>query len=290
MDYKKIIKSQRLRFGILSILRFIPSKLMVKIQYRIKLHRKLNLNNPKRWTEKLQLYKLRYRNAILKECSDKYLVRQFIESKGLKHILVDLYDVVNLPNEIDFDRLPDKFVIKTTHGSGTNIFCSSKSELNIDETLQTLKTWLKRDYYLTGREWAYKGIERKIIIEQLLVDNKVQNGIHDYKILCFHGNPKYIVVDVDRYTEHKRNIYDLNWNKIEVFTDYPNFIYDYPKPEKLNEMIEIAKILSKDFPFVRVDLYNVNSRIYFGELTFYPWTGYVQFTPDEFDFILGLEF
>lgn len=291
MNYNRIIKSRKLRLKILSLLNWIPDKLMIRIQYRIKTGRKLNLKNPKRFTEKLQGYKLYYRDPLMTKCSDKYLVRNYVKEKGLSHILNELYGVYDKIDEIDFDNLPEKFVIKTTNGSGTNIICKDKNKLNKEEVIKSLSEWIKRDLYIYGREWSYKNIKPKIIIEELLEEkNNEFTGINDYKFLCFNGQPKYIILDVDRYNGHKRNIYDLEWNELSVLTDKPNINKRNQKPKNLNEMIQIAQTLSKDFPFVRVDLYNINGKIYFGELTFYPWTGYVKFKPDEFDYILGKEF
>lgn len=291
MDYKKIIKSQDTRFKILSLLRFIPDSLMVKIQYRIKLRRKLNLKNPKRYTEKLQWYKINYRDPLMAKCADKYRVREYIHSKGLGYILNELYEVYNNENEIKLEDLPNKFVIKTTNGSGTNILCKNKNDISINEIREELKNWLKRDYYICGREWAYKDAVSKIIVEEYLEDNDNPfEGINDYKFLCFNGKPEYIVLDVDRQVNHKRNIYDLNWNLVDVSTDHDNIKTNIEKPEGLDEMIKIATVLAEDFPCVRVDLYWLNGKVYFGELTFYPWTGYVQFEPDEFDYRLGSKF
>lgn len=291
MDYKKIIKNQDIRFKILHFLRFVPDSLIIKIQYRIKLGRKLNLKNPQRYSEKLQWYKLKYRTPLMTKCADKYGVREYIESKGLKHILNKLYAVYDEVDEINLDKLPKKFVIKTTNGSGTNILCKDKTKISICEIKKLLNKWIKRDYFAAGREWAYKDVIPRIVVEEYLEDEKNQfEGINDYKFICFNGKPKYIVFDVDRQVNHKRNIYDINWNFIDVNTDHPNFGDCVAKPEGLDEMLKVVKILAKDFPCVRVDLYWVNGKVYFGELTFYPWTGYVQFDSDEFDFILGKQF
>jgi hypothetical protein len=291
MDYKRILKNKEVRFRILQLLKFIPDEIMVKIQYKIKLGRNLNLINPKRFTEKLQWYKLNYHNTLMTICADKYGVREYVKSKGLDDILIDLYSVYDNPSDINFGSLPNKFVLKTNNGNGTNIFCNNKSKLSVDEVKKNLIYWMKQDFYLLGREWAYKNIKFKIIIEEFLQDREnIFNGINDYKFFCFNGRVKFIVVDVDRYVSHKRNFYNVNWNYINVSSDYPN-IGDYiTKPYALSDMIKIANRLSEDFPFVRVDLYYVNKKIYFGELTFYPFTGYVQFEPDEFDFKLGREF
>ncbi|ANU24790.1 carbonic anhydrase [Planococcus donghaensis] len=264
---------------------------MLKIQYRLKLKRKLNLKKPKRWTEKIQWYKAYYRNPLMKKCADKYEVREYINSKGLNNILNRLYGVFDNTDQIDFDALPNKFVIKTTNGSGTNILCNNKAELDREKVIKTLDLWLKRDSFTVGREWSYKDLVPKIIIEKFLEDKgNLFEGINDYKFMCFNGKAKYIVFDVDRQIDHKRNIYDIEWNFIDVVTDHPNFGDVVSKPEGLSEMLIIANKLAADFPFVRVDLYWVNNRVYFGELTFYPWSGYVQYTPEKFDITLGEQF
>lgn len=291
MNYKKIFKNQEIRFKILKLFRFVPSIIMIKFQYFVKLGRIPNLKNSNRFTEKLQLYKLKYQLPLMTIAADKYEVRNFISSKNLSEILVELYGVYDSPEEIRYDELPNSFVIKTTNGSGTNIICKDKSKLNRSKSNLLLNDWLRRDYYAAGREWAYKNIKPRIVIEEFLIESKAPNSdINDYKILCFNGEPKYIIVDIDRSTEHKRNIYSTDWTKINVETDKKNFNHKIAKPEKLTEMLEIARSLSENFPFVRVDLYLVNNKIYFGELTFYPWTGYVQFKPDSFDYELGKHF
>lgn len=289
--YKKIISSQKMRFAILRMLKFVPDKAMIKLQYRIKLKRKLNLKDPKRYTEKIQWYKLYYRNPVMMECVDKYGVRKYIEKKGLGNILNQLYQVVDRPEEINFDQLPDKFVIKTTNGSGTNILVKEKKTLNIAETKKKLNDFLNMAEASAGREWAYGGSSKKIIVEELLEDNSNKDkGISDYKFLCFNGKPVYVVYDKDRFSDHKRNFYDVNWNYVKVDSDCPRFEDSVKKPENYEKMVEIASVLSRDFPAVRVDLYNIEGKIYFGELTFYPWSGYVQYTPDSFDFELGKYF
>ncbi|WP_322551820.1 ATP-grasp fold amidoligase family protein [Priestia megaterium] len=291
MDYKKYIKNKELRFKLLHYLRFIPDSTMLKLQYKIKMGRKLNLKEPKRWTEQIQWYKVHYRTPLMTQCADKYEVRKYVKAKGLEHILNKLYATYNGADEVDLESLPSKFVMKTTNGSGTNILCTDKSLLDIDNVKSSAKKWLKRNNYSAGREWSYKNIVPKIIVEEYLENESDSfDGISDYKFLCFNGEAKYIIFDVDRHTNHKRNIYDTNWNFINVSTDHSNFGDSVDKPAGLEEMLKIANILSEDFPFVRVDLYWVNGKVYFGELTFYPWTGYVQFEPDNFDYILGENF
>ncbi len=292
--YKKIIKNPATRKKILNLLRFVPDPIMLKLQYWIKLRRHLNLKNPERFTEKLQWYKINYRNPVMHQCVDKYLVRDFVKSKGLEKILVPLYGKFNSVDEIDFDKLPEKFVLKTTHGSGGwNVFlCADKSKVDVDELKKKLIVPShKIKTKTTGREWVYYGLQPGIVAEGLL-ENKEnpEAGVNDYKIFCYNGKPEYLVVDIDRYIGHKRNIYKADWTLLDASSDCPKANREIPKPENYEEMLEVAAKLSEDFPFVRVDLYNIEGKIYFGELTFYPWSGYVQFSPDEIDYMLGKNF
>ncbi|MBO7303955.1 MAG: carbonic anhydrase [Clostridia bacterium] len=289
-EYKNLIKSRSARMRILAMLGWLPDKAMLKLQYRVKLHRKLNLKNPKRFTEKIQWYKVNYRNSVMHTCVDKYDVREYIKSKGLENILIDLYGVYDSIDNVDFNLLPESFILKSTDGSGgINVFlCNDKSALDVEKVKAALQVGYKLKKKHPGREWAYNGLKHKIIAEKLLVNEKnPEAGIDDYKIFCFNGEPKCIVVDTDRYIGHKRNFYDTEWNDFKVTSDAPACDREIQKPENLEEMLEVARTLSSDFPFVRVDLYNVGGKIYFGELTFYPWSGYVQYYPDNFDFDLG---
>lgn len=291
MNFYKKIFSKKTRFAILKMLKFVPDKSMIKFQYYIKLKRIPNLEEPKRYTEKIQWYKLNYRNDLMPICVDKYRVREYIESKGLTNILVNLYGAYDNANEIDLASLPNKFVLKTTNGSGTNVICKDKSQLDENDLKEQVNQFLQQSSASAGREWAYSHVIPKIIVEELLEDSSSKDGsICDYKFLCFNGNPEYVVLDVDRFSDHKRNIYDTNWNDLHIESDCPCSNEVYEKPEKLEEMLEIAKTLCADFPAVRVDLYCVNNKIYFGELTFFPWSGYVQYTPDSFDFDMGEKF
>ena len=291
MNYKKIIKSRKTRFAILKALKFVPDSLMLRIQYKLQLNRWPNLKRPKRYTEKLQSYKMHYRNPILHQCVDKYEVRKYVCNKGLDNILNKLYGVYSKADDIDFSSLPERFVIKTTDGGGGNtiIICNDKSKLNVQSTIVEVNSWLNASRANAGREWAYVDIDKSQIIVEEYLENPIspEAGIEDFKILCFHGEPKYIIVDKDRYIDHKRNFYTTNWERVYVDTDHEQFEDEYPKPKNLDKMLEIAAKLSSDFPHVRVDLYNIEGKVLFGELTFYPWSGYVQFTPDEFDYKLG---
>ncbi|MBE6834736.1 MAG: carbonic anhydrase [Ruminococcaceae bacterium] len=265
---------------------------MLKLQYKIKLGRALNYDNPQRFSEKLQWYKVNYRNPIMHECVDKYKVRDFIKSKGLESTLVKLYARYNSIEEVEWDKLPDSFVIKTTNGGGglNVVVCHDKNTLDINELNEKLQCKAKKSRY-GGREWAYYGLEPGIIVEELLVNSEnPAAGVNDYKIFCYNGHAKYIIVDTDRYIGHKRNFYDREWNNLHVLSDCPACDREIEKPSNLDEMLSVAEKLSEGFPYVRVDLYNNDGKIYFGELTFYPWSGYVQYSPDEWDFKFGEDF
>ena len=291
MDYKSLLPSRSIRFFILRCLKFLPDRIMLALQYYIKMGKRCNFSNPDRWTEKLQLYKMHYRNPLLGMCTDKYKVRQYVERKGLGENLVELYGVYDNADEIDFGKLPVRFVLKTTDGGGGNnvVLVNNKLSLDVVSLRKQLNSWINVKDVNAGREWAYTQIDKSMIIaEELLVNNAAPDaGIEDFKILCFYGEPKYIIVDKDRYIDHKRNFYDVDWNRVDVTTDHDQFEEPFQKPENLEEMLSVAKILAEDFPFVRVDLYNVDGKIYFGELTFYPWSGYVKFSPEDFDRELG---
>ena len=292
MNYKKIIPSQKTRLKFLRLFDFVPDKMMIKFQYKISTGRKLNLKKPKRFTEKIQWYKLYYRDALITQCSDKFGVREYIKSKGYEDTLVPLYCVYDNAEQINFEDLPTRFVLKITNGSHTNILCEDKSDLDICETKATLNNWLITCTGKSGREWGYYNIKPRIICEKYLEKDN-NNDLIDYKFFCFNGEPFCLYVIVERFLDDgiKLGIYDTNFNKLPYRrTDIRGLISDVEKPKNFDRMIEIAKALSKDFPHVRVDLYNIDGQIFFGELTFYDGSGYKGYVPDEFDTIMGDRF
>jgi len=291
--YQKIIPSKRMRFKILSLLRFIPDEPMLKFQYRVKNGRKLELNAPQRYMEKIQWYKLYYRDPIMQQCADKYTVREYIHSKGLGYILNDLYAVFSSPEELCFDQLPEQFILKLSNGSSTNLVIQDKKAHDLRKVQQKFRDFYAQSASNAGREWVYSTENQPVIVaEQLLEDDtNPDRTLRDYKILCFNGKPEYIICVDGRYTDHYCHvIYDTKWNKQDVVIGHSSAAANYPKPDTLDEMLDIARILSEDFPFVRVDLYSIKGKVFFGELTFFPWSGYMQFTPDSFDFALGKKF
>ena len=297
MNYKKILSNRAYRIKILSLLDFVPDKVMVSLQYRVHTGRKLNWKNTKRLTEKIQLYKLRRDIPTMQQCTDKYAVREYIKAKGFNHLLIPLIGIYDATDDINFDTLPNQFVAKTTDGGGGNqvFVCRDKSPITKDNFLAKLQEWMMapKPSKHFGREWAYEnGYPRRIIIEELLTDDN-KKDIPDYKFWCFHGKPTYCQVIGSRSEKETIDFFDMDWNH-QPFRGLnkacDNATEPIPRPKKLDEMKEVAEKLSQDFPFVRVDLYQANGKVYFGELTFYPASGYGHFTPDEWDEKIGYLF
>lgn len=288
--------TRKIKYVIAKSLQFVPDVLMLKIQYWILLKRALNIKHPERFTEKIQFYKVYYRHPDMLRCVDKYLVREFVvERLGTDKYINTLYQVCKSADLIDFDVLPDKFVIKTTDGgNGDNVLiCTDKAKLNQVKAIKIINSWRNKQYYLISREWAYRGAKQsRVIVEQYLESDENKDGsIDDYKFLCYDGKFHYLWVDKDRYSNHKRGFWDKELNFLNnVKSDIPTFESEIALPGNIDEMILIAEKLSKGFPFARIDLYNIKGKVYFGEITFYPWSGYVQYTPDSFDYELGVHF
>lgn len=218
---------------------------------------------------------------------DKYEVRNYIKNIIGEEYLIPLIGVYDSFEEIDFDKLPNQFVLKCTHDSGGIVICYDKSKFNIDAARKKINKHLKRNYYYSGREWPYKNIKPRIICEKYMVDES-GTELKDYKIFCFNGVPRIIQVDFNRFKEHKRNMYDTGWNYIPISYNYPSDSNKLiKKPRNLEDMLKFAKMLSQNYPFVRVDFYSIYNKIYFGEITFYPASGFGIFNPETYDYLLG---
>lgn len=289
MNYKGVIRSRQFRIKLLTFFNWMPDEIMVRLQYFLKTGRKLHLKKPKRFTEKLQLYKLRYRNIDMLRCTDKYEVRSYVKEKSLGKYLVPLLGVYDKVGDIDFERLPNCFVAKTTDGGGGNqvLVCRDKALLSKMEFEKRLNSWLAapKPKKSIGREWAYENnFPRRIIVEELIGDK--DQDLVDYKFFCFNGKVGFVYGLSDRaYGESVQlGVYDKDFNKLDVNRrdERPQMVA-LKRPLHYDEMVRVSEILSKDFPHVRVDLYNVNGQIYFGELTFYDGSGYMSFDPDGFD-------
>lgn len=259
---------------------------LLKKWYKKRTGRELNLENPKTFNEKIQWLKL-YDNSPLKtKLADKYLVREWIKENLDEEYLIPLLGVYDSFDEIDFDRFPDKFVLKANHGCAWNIIVKDKQKFDKKKAKKKFDKWMKRNYALkAGFEMQYKDIPPKIIAEAFIQDSKGE--LNDYKVLCFNGEPKFIWIDQGRFSNRTENIYDTKWNLQPFLLTYENSKEEVPPPENLETMIEFARKLSRDFALVRVDFYNVDGKIYFGEMTFTSASGVDVFKPAEYDLKLG---
>lgn len=269
--------------------KFISNENLSKFYYRIVLKKKLNLKNPQSFNEKLQWLKLYYypNNLLAIKCADKYAVRNYIESKGYKELLVPIIGNWQNENDIDWDNLPNKFVLKCNHGCAYNIVCNNKKEFNISSAKKQLHLWLNEDFGAFNIETHYSKIKPHIITcEEYLGDN-----ITDYKFFCFNGVPKFIYVSSDLIHDRQAQIgfFDLNGNKMPLKRDDYTDIPSVNLPSFFNEMLSVSKVLCKDFPFVRVDFFLANNRFYFAELTFTPSACMMPFNPEKYDLEWGNE-
>lgn len=265
-----------------NILYKISPKLTLKALFRLKLGYKLDLKNPTTYNEKLQWIKLYDKNPLMPKCCDKYTVREYVESKGCGEILNNLIWEGFNPEDIPFDELPKKCVIKVTHGSTFNIICEDSSKLDRDEVISKCKKWLKAKFLACYGEWFY-GLEKPRVIVENFIESDDNEPLKDYKIFCFNGKPGFICVDSDRFTSHKRDFYTLDWELMDGYAvSYGSSGKTVPKPECLDKLFEYSKKLSEDFLHVRVDFYIAGGKIYFGELTFTNGAGFDKMKPESF--------
>lgn len=289
MDYKKIITNKKTRLRILNMLSMIPDKRMLQIEYRIRLGQKLNLDNPKTFTEKLQWLKLYNRKSIYTTMVDKYGVKKFISDLVGSEYTVPTLGVWEKFEDIDFSTLPLQFVLKCTHDSGSVIVCNDKNKLNMDEIREHFHFHLNNDEYILGREWPYKDVPRRIICEPLLTDVNAGAGstIKDYKFFCFNGVPKVMYISNDRGDDPRTDFFDMDFNHLPIRMKDPNADIPPKKPGCFETMKSIAGKLSLGVPHLRVDFYVVNNRPYVGELTFFHNSGFTAIQPDEWNKKLG---
>ena len=273
---------------LLKRMKFLPQKLYIKIYYEYYSGKKLDYNNVTTFNEKISWLKAFYHKPILTQLVDKYAVRSYVEEKVGKKYLNDLLGVYDRANQVNFDQLPERFVIKGVHGFHYNLIVKDKSKLNRFKAKMLFRKWLSQNhYYRGGMEWAYKDVKPRLIAEKFL-EEKGKEVLNDYKFFCFNGEPKFVQVDMDRGTNNYRCYYDLTWKKLSFNTEKNIFFEgDVQKPENFEEMLEVTKKLAGDFPFVRVDLYAVNGATIFGELTFYPTDARKKFVPEEYNKIIG---
>lgn len=267
----------------------ISDEKAINRHFRRRLNRDVNLKNPTAYNDKIQWLKLNWYDPLATICADKYRVREFVKEKIGEGYLNELLGVYESVDEIDLDKFPNSFVLKATHGSGYNIICRDKNMMDWDKEFKKMRRWLRTNYYWPKREWVYRDIRPKIICEKFL---ESENGreFEDYRVLCFDGEPRLIMVDfnINNKEEARRNIYDLKWNLLDEEITYARETsIELEKPKYLNEMLAISEELSKGFPHVRIDFYIIKNKLYFSEMTFFHQSGMGKFSSEEFEEKLG---
>lgn len=269
------------------LLSLLPDKLFIQLKFFKNFHRLPNLKHPKTFNEKLQWLKLYDRNPYYTKLVDKYEVKKIVAELIGEQYIIPTLGVWDSAEDIDFEKLPDKFVLKATHDSGRVIICKDKSKLDIAKAREEMAYSLKRDFYALTREWPYKNVPRRIIAEAFIEDKS--GDLKDYKFFCFNGKVEFFKVDFNRFTGHKANFYDKDWNILQLEEiAYPSDKEQiHKKPKNFDKMIELVEILAKKMQFIRIDFYNNEGNIYFGEITFFPNSGMVKYNPEEAENKLG---
>lgn len=265
----------------------VSPELTLKILFRLKVGYPLNLEHPRTYNEKLQWLKLHDRNPLMVQCCDKYAVRSYVESKGCGTYLNDLLWQGFDPADIPFDELPERYVVKVTHGSTFNIIVDDSKLVDRDEVVAKCRKWLKAKFLTCYGEWFY-GVERPRVIVERYLENEGKGQLYDYKVFCFNGRARYVRMDIDRFTGHKMVVFDAAWNRFSGYDmGYPEGDIDFAKPDCLDEMIDVAERLSSEFYHARVDFYIVDCHPVFGEITFTNGAGFDRFHPSGFDREMG---
>lgn len=294
MTISKIIRAIKepnriLKYLLTKTARLFPDELYLKMLFPLRTGYKLNLNNPQTYNEKLQWLKLYNRKPEMVKMVDKVDAKEYVAKIIGEEYIIPTLGVYNSVDEIDFNSLPNQFVLKCTHDSGGIVICSDKSKLDIEAAKDKLSRGLKVNYYYQNREWPYKQVKPRIIAEQYMVDESGYE-LKDYKFFCFDGEVKLLFIASDRglkTEETKFDFFDTEFNHLPFLNGHPNSTKKIAKPKGFEKMKEIAAKLSQGEPHLRVDLYDINGKIYFGELTFYHWSGMTPFEPIEWDYKLG---
>lgn len=267
---------------------FLSDKTYIQLMFRALVKEKLNLKTPKTFNEKIQWLKLYDRKPEYVKLVDKYEAKRMLSKIiGEEHI-VPTYGVWDKFDEIDFDSLPDQFVLKCTHDSGSVVVCNNKATFNYGEAKEKLERGLSKNFFFSSREWPYKYVKPRILAEKYLIDSKTEE-LRDYKFFCFDGVPKIYKIDFDRFIKHRANYYDLS-NKLLPIGEVvcpPDPSKELAPPKKLKQMTDLAENLSKGHAFLRVDFYECNDIVYLGEITFYPNSGFGRFIYKDNDELLG---
>lgn len=263
-----------------------PDKLYLQLIFRCKMGYWMDFDNPKTFNEKLQWLKLYNRNPFYTTLVDKYAVKEYVANLIGKEYVIPTLGVWNNAKEIDFDKLPNQFVLKTTNGGGGDVvICKDKSKLDREYVVKHLNQSLKKSIYKNLREWPYKNVLPRVIAEKYMEDDSGE--LRDFKVLCFEGVPKMTEYHQGRYKTHTQDFYDENWNMLPIYQGTPLSGKSIEKPVFFDEMMMLSSKLSKDMPHVRVDWYYVQHQLYFGEMTFFDASGFEDFEPKEYNRILG---
>ncbi len=271
-------------------LNWVPDSIYVKILYKAMTGETLHLRKPTTYNEKLQWLKLHDRKPEYQQMVDKYEVRQYIKDLFGEEYLIPYYGVYDSFDQIDFEALPEQFVLKCTHDSGSVIICTDKSNFSIDDAKEKLSKAMTKNYYNTYREWPYKNVKPRIIAEKYMVDES-GDDLKDYKIMCFNGQAKIIETHENRFTEgktHTQTFYSREWEKLQIVQEGLSPVTEKrEKPILMDKMIEMSETIAKDMYHARIDWYIIESKIYFGEITFYDGSGFEKFPKKEDDLFLG---
>ena len=265
----------------------IDDETYLKLRYRLVFRKRLNLKNPKTYNEKLQWLKLYDRNPEYTIMVDKYAMKKWVASRIGEGYTITNYGIWDNPEEIDFDSLPDKFVLKGTHDTGSFCICKDKNNFDRESAIAKMKKSMLRDQYIFSREWPYKNVPHRVLAEEYIVDESGYE-LKDYKFFCFDGKPYMMFIASGRTKgETTFDYYDMSFNHLDITQTHPNSSRGYEKPKDFEKMKELASRLSAGIPQLRVDFYYVNGKILVGELTFFHYGGFVPFHPDKWDMILG---
>ncbi|OBY11661.1 ATP-grasp fold amidoligase family protein [Clostridium paraputrificum] len=288
---EKIIKNPLLLFltlGHRGMLNWMNDEIYLKIAYYARMHKKLNLDKPKTYNEKLQWLKIHDRNPLYTTMVDKYAVKDYVSKIIGEEYIIPTLGVWDNFDDIDFSILPDQFVLKCTHDSGGLVICRGKSKFDIKSAKKKINKSLKSNFYYSGREWPYKDVKPRIIAEKYMEDKTGQ--LPDYKFFCFDGDVKAMFIATDRSNtveETKFDFYDMDFNHLPFTNGHPNSIKKIECPKSFEKMKNLAKKLSEGIPQVRVDFYDIDGDVYFGELTFSHWSGMMPFKPEAWDETFG---
>lgn len=284
-DRRHFVAALCVRFSFL-----FPDEFFLKTQFRLVFRRPLDLSNPITFSEKLQWIKLYYHRPEFTMMADKVRVKQYVADKIGEQFVVPLLGVWDRPEDIEWDNLPNKFVLKTNHDGGNNgvVICDNKETFDRKKAIKKLRKSLRRNTYLLGREWPYKNIKRKVLAEQY-IENDATNDLSDYKFFCFDGKAKLVHLVTERRsaTGAKFDYYDENFNHLELKDEYPNATPPPRKSESFDLMKDLAEKMSVGIPHVRVDFFEVGGKVFFSEFTFFHGGGLVVFQPEKYDYILG---